>query len=302
LLIQGNPNDQAPLQKAYLLCLLQNIQNLPNKRQKEELFSPREEALLGPSASKRQKEELLLPREEALLGPSASKRQKEELLSPREEALLGLSASVQACKAGKAEGIALAYNQLPATDKLSHAKESGNYTVENALAQLDSIVLDLLTNQCSNENDMMRELTGQKDGPIEQLSHQCLYVKNMIARLIGLPHALQFDLHTKVLYTVLIEKSPRDLLTIFYEHMKVELFIDALVAKSRRDNNLYPLITTLLQERLGKVDIRTIWDLDEDSNSILTQKGALQVWEAAGFIKKEVTVQIPSPSSGASEK
>jgi len=37
----------------------------------------------------------------------------------------------------------------------------------------------------------------------------------------------------------------------------------------------------------GVRNVGTIYDLDEDGNSILTQKGALQVWEAAGFIKKE---------------
>ncbi len=245
---QGLPNDQAPLQKVYLISLLKYAQNLPNERQKAG-----------------------------------------DLLSPREQFILSLSDSIQGCKAGKAESLAVAYNHfLPDANKLSYIEEAGHPDVENALAQLDNVILQFLTDSCSSENSMMRELTGEYRGPIRQFGHQSLYLKNMVAPLIGLPHTLQFDLHTETLYDVLVQRSRLDLLAIFYKHVTPQALLNILVNKATKDSGLfYPLIRALLEQWLPEIDFSTVWDLDEDGKPILTQNGALQICQAAGFIRKK---------------
>ena len=151
-----------------------------------------------------------------------------EILSPREDVLLKISASIQNCAAGKADGINKAYTcLLPRAYRYEEQAQaegtinSGSYLREAVQGELQAML--------TVDNAMMRELTeAPGPGEIPQLSHQSLYLKNLIGRAIGIVHPLTFDDHSFTLFDPLVARSVDDTLSIFYKHFTPEVLIDAL--------------------------------------------------------------------------
>ncbi len=216
-----------------------------------------------------------------------------QLLSIREEGLLGLASSIQECEIGQAEGIALLYNQLPMKYRYSQQKKAMMRVTENARTQLSRITQRILNDQLSTDNQMIKELTGAT-GKVEQLPHQVLYMKNLIAQHIGFEHAIQFDQHTHTLYDQLIKRTVEELVTCFYKHLSVGAFVRGLKTAFSENQDLYPLLDCLLTEKYaGKLDLDEIWELDDDDTQVfLTDTGALKVWIAAGYLDQQ---EAPKP-------
>ncbi len=208
-----------------------------------------------------------------------------KLFSVQEEALFGLASATQKCEAAAAEGIALMYNQLPMKYKYSQQEQAGMRTTEKAVAQLNVIVQQVFNDLLSADNSMMRELTGAK-GETEQLPHQSLFLKNRIASHVGFEHMIQFDQHTHTLYKQLLERTSEELLTCFYTHLSIEAFIRALRFAFDNNQDLYPLLNCLLDEKrpMG-MDSSRVWELQDDDETVsLTEYGALNIWIAGGFL------------------
>ncbi len=214
-----------------------------------------------------------------------------QLLSPQEEVLLKMSASIQACKKGKSEGVALAYNTLEPSFRYDKVQAGG----ENAKTYLAKVVQEELSNALSADNPMMRELTGSS-GSISQLAHETIYLKNFIGRAIGLPHPLEFDPYTGVI-SIDLKRDLKDTLEIFYKHMTPKALAAAL--KKQVDRELYKNKTaanpagTFDKEFFGKLNAFLgnalgNWDMDEDEMEVegLSEKGAFNLLVKAGYLKQ----------------
>jgi hypothetical protein len=235
------------------------------------------------------------------------------VLSQREEILLSVSNSIRECHIGKEEGIALTYNQLPQQYKYSRKETSHERIIERALEELGLISQSILIDLCSSENALMRAWTGEEKEPVNQLSHQALYIKNRIARDIGLDHEVQFDLHARLVYDQLLAKENEELLSIFYEHLDPHIFtktliqafakMEALALKNPKqfEYSPYQLFTELLlNQNPSREDLDKVWEFDDDGQLSLTEVGALEIWIAGGFLSKTAqtssyTKQIEAP-------
>ncbi|HEY5234927.1 MAG TPA: hypothetical protein VIJ14_02015 [Rhabdochlamydiaceae bacterium] len=201
-----------------------------------------------------------------------------------------MSASIQYCKKGKSEGIALAYNTLDPKFRY----DRGQAGAEGARDYLAKVVQEELSNALSADNPMMRELAGSS-GPVDQLAHQTIYLKNFIGRLIGLSHSLEFDPYTGQLSNQLVHRDLQDTSQIFYKHMTPKALAAALQNQVNRelykdksvenpagnfDSAFFGKLNAFLEGALGN------WDMDEDEVNVegLTEKGALDLLVRAGYL------------------
>lgn len=142
-----------------------------------------------------------------------------ENLSPREQVLIKMSQSIQFCSSGKKEGIGLAYGLI--RDVIRTPSSLETEALKTLLYQ--EIVMPHLQHLLSDDGPFLREMTGVPVGtPISQLSHQAIYVKNLIAKRLGLPWDLTFDQHTGVLYNALVEKTVDQVLEALFRHFSPE--------------------------------------------------------------------------------
>ncbi len=213
-----------------------------------------------------------------------------QLLSPREEALLKIAASITYCTTGKKEGIFNVYHTflpdayklkmaMPKTERESHESSRVTEFVFN------NVVQKKLSQQFSGTNKLMQELVGKR--VVRQASHQALYLKNLIGHLVGLFHSLTFDRHGGIVYDSLLDKSPVEILKIFYQHFTPQVVIAALQEEVKRtlsskDMSLFNDINAFLTDR----DMGKVWDLDGKSNPLgLTPFAALELLKECGYIQ-----------------
>ncbi|MBP9842250.1 MAG: hypothetical protein KBC64_07520 [Simkaniaceae bacterium] len=206
------------------------------------------------------------------------------LLSPREEALCKISTSIQNCEQGKSEGLALTYASLE--KKYQYSTESDINLVAQAKTfvrgTLQKSILDLI----SGDTSLMRAMT-QSLGPVSQLSHQSTYVKNFLGPHMGMPHALQFDLHTHILYDALLGLSLEEAFSLFYDHFTVKTATTLLrEAFERLPKPEQAHIFNGTIELLGsRIKVEDIFDLHEETyEPSLTEKGALEFLLALGIL------------------
>lgn len=215
---------------------------------------------------------------------SLSDEIQDGFLSPKEEVLLKMSASIQNCKAGKEFGIHNAYDTLPNEYRYEKKHFGG---AERVFAYLDDVVQMQLNAALSGTGHMMHEFIGT-DQPIAQLSHQTLYLKNLIGSIIGLRHSLKFDPHTEMVYDDLLKKSPAEVCQIFYKHFTPSVLVKSLQKRINRDLQIKGSGGQLFKELnsfLGQKDELLHWELtDDDSSFILTEQGARNLLLAAGYL------------------
>ena len=202
------------------------------------------------------------------------------LLSVNEEQCLQVLCGIQACHAGKSEGIAMTYHTvLPEGFKLK--KQLAQDAPEGADAQhffasfSQKVLLELL----SGNNPLMQELTGQVR--IGQLSHQSLFIKNLIARSIGLQHETTFDLYTALVCDKLKQMTLEEALEIFARHATALHLASQLQHAYKKGDVTYPTLAAICGEPI-------VWTMnDEDLENIkfeLTLAGAVEILLRVGLL------------------
>ncbi len=216
----------------------------------------------------------------------------EELLTPREKALIQIGTLITHCDPGKKDGIFRYYHSLVPDDyKISFVQPTDVPEEQRVKKIVQSVVESELAKQFSEVfiQDLLRV-----EGPVAQSPHQNTYVKNLIGPIVGLPHQLSFDPHAGALYDDLIAKSREEVLDGFYQRFTADGLVKALQEKvveriraaskpdtppDDPDKTLYNDIKKMLP------GVEGLWDLDEDSNFVLTPFGALELLKQAGYIK-----------------
>jgi len=119
---------------------------------------------------------------------------------------------------------------------------------------------------------------------IAELPHHVLFVKNKIARLLGIRHQILFDSYTGVLIPHIVRFSQQKMLARFLARLDINqiltLIQDAyqqLPERSRRG------IFNQLNENFNGKFLENLWDADDDFS--MTKEGALQVLFSTGFFK-----------------
>ena len=206
-----------------------------------------------------------------------------KVFSAQEEVLIKTAMTIQACKGGKQEGIATLYRLLdPKYRYLAKGFETGDVKKDAAFAFIAAQVEQLFANQCSGTNALMQELTNMQD--IEQISHQAIYLKNMIAPVIGLYHEVCFDRHTTVLYDSLVEKAREELLEAFFRHMTPQVVVTHLVSMTN-EKSAASLFKRHLSAFIDILEENKDWELSSDGITIdFTAAGIVKVLRKMGYL------------------
>lgn len=153
-------------------------------------------------------------------------------LSDQEEVLLKMLSSVQHCGTGKSEGCAEFYSTLP-THARFHGAAKGESRADKAKEYLAAVAQSVLAKYLEEEGPMSRELTGvRRDG---QWVHSRKYLKNLIAKRIGLQWDIAFDAYPGCINGTLQSKSLEDVLRIFYKHVTPEKFLHDIIVRVNND-------------------------------------------------------------------
>lgn len=212
----------------------------------------------------------------------------------QDQALLTMAASIQNCSKGKSEGISIAYHELRKEGKIPESYKNKSLKghqktknpLENSKEIIDDIVQDSLMELFSGESPLIKEVTQQET--VNELTHQCLYLKNLIASKVGLAHQIQFDQHSQVISPDLLKLEVKDALEIFYKHFTVEKLIEKLVSycnNSLEEGN-FDILNQFNLGLLNDIDVSEVWE-EKDDSFILTKIGALKILSLAGFIEEE---------------
>ena len=207
------------------------------------------------------------------------------LLSPQEESLLMISASIRHCSTGKKEGIVLTYNTLDTKYQYSSSIKAQTDSQQKMLNFLSTLVEQQISRLLTTVNPLIEELAGPNQS--SQLVHISLYLKNLLARHIGLAHNLQFDMHSDLLSQTLVAHPLEAVLTAFYQHLKIS---DSLAHLKAAFDTLAPQEKALLynscNELLNNKDLDDVWDLDDEGGYSLSDTGAVRLFLASGYIKE----------------
>jgi hypothetical protein len=182
----------------------------------------------------------------------------ETKLTEREYALLSASASIQACQIGKSEGIAIYCRTVLPQAFRSDAIAETTSSEETLKLLIKKAAADYLFSQLSEDTLMLRGLIGLTT-PVSQVSHQALFIKNMIGKLIGLDHKLTFDPYTHVLYRQLATVNPTTLLSNLYQLFLPKTLVK-LVQEKINSMDVYDKVNTLLREN-GVKEPEGYWEL-----------------------------------------
>jgi hypothetical protein len=223
-------------------------------------------------------------------------RHDSALFSTQEEALLAMSASIKNCSTGKMEGIVAYYLQLDETFRYSLAIRDVDMP-SSALARafvlqaFEKLILDLF----HSDNEMVQEMLGHQRGT-SQLSHQCLYIKNMLMPHLGLMRDVIFDPYSGMIATSLLEKSLFELFSIFFKHLSPQKIIDHIQKAFPRVSaeNKYQLFNGINEFLAGYGDCADNWILDPETSDVLNTSnlGALRLLRAATIcIQADMTTE-----------
>lgn len=232
-------------------------------------------------------------------------------ISPLEQALLMASGSIQGCRAGQGEGLAIYYASLPPQDKTARL-EIIQVPAEDETARLKIILyqkVQIKLESIFTSLNMFQELTGiNREALSKQLSHQSLFLKNLIGHRVGLDHEFEFDVYgghvLPVLQNLIRTDSSEVLfrnviqaLHIFYRYFPVEFLINSLqeyfnllqsnanqphLSKEQQENRREEVAKFMAQ--LRKYADETDFIEDETFNYKLTDLGAAKVWEGIGYL------------------
>ncbi len=226
------------------------------------------------------------------------------LLSEREEYLIRVFSSIQGCPAGRSGGIVTAYNCLPMAGRYPSHMGADVRSHREARSFLLGVLANSVGNIVESPGPLMQAWSGER-AP-EQLSHYSKYIKNSIARFVGMEHAIEFDASTGVLPDVLVNKPLQELLQIFYRHYKPQDLVQALQQQLRSLSleeqqrvceSIQALCEELLPESIAGNEeedpsefLYNVAYTDETLETVqgysLTDKGAISLLRATGLVKK----------------
>ena len=206
-----------------------------------------------------------------------------KIFSEQKEVLIKTAMTIQGCKGGKQEGIATLYRLLdPQYRYRTKGFETGDEKKDATCAFITAQVELLFANQCSGTNALMQELTGEQE--VEQIAHQAIYLKNMIAPVIGVHHEVSFDRHTSVLYDALVEKSLEELLAAFFRHMTPLALVTKLVNITNEKSSAH-LFKHHLSAFIDILEEDKDWQLGKDDITIeFTAAGIVKILRKMGFL------------------
>ncbi len=216
-----------------------------------------------------------------------NKPHKESSFSVRQETFLKMLASIGGCYFGKDEGLSLYYNKLPETAKFKFT--------DKPMAQefLESTIRHDVEDMFSGENTFFKELIGmQPYEKVKEVSHQSLYVKNLIGKDVGLVHSLKFDTHSQLFYKNLVDQPKRIVIKTFYKYLIPHVLINSVIRNANEElkqhnASLYATLSVLIDENHNEKS----WYFSTSTGEItLTHYGALQLLLKIGALQEEKQV------------
>lgn len=194
-------------------------------------------------------------------------------LSPFDRALMEISACINNCSEGKKFGISQAYRYLPQQFQKRHKGEFLEAPLDNFL---ERCLCPYFEKGLENHNWIKELLRPKVFHKVSELPHHVLYVKNRIARFLGLSHTVQFDPFTGVLIKKILHYSPEDLLKSFFSQFSLEDLLSALVQEYKQlDAKEKNALFHALNELLAHKELSAFWD--EENDWCLTEKGAFEM-------------------------
>jgi hypothetical protein len=200
-------------------------------------------------------------------------------LTEFETALLDISVCISNCPEGKKLGIQRAYRLLPEHLRLFDGAVDDSDGIRRLL---DTTFFSFLEKELDSQawiKDLLKPKVYHK---IAELPHHVLFVKNKIARLLGIRHRILFDSYTGVLIPHIVRFSQQKMLARFLSRLDIDqiltLIQDAyqqLPERSRRG------IFNQLNEKFHGKSLEILWDADNDFS--MTKEGALQILFSSGF-------------------
>lgn len=145
-------------------------------------------------------------------------------LSNQEESLLKMLSSIQNCGTGKSEGFAEFYSSLPTYARF-YGRAQAEKKADKAKVYLAMVMQSVLAKYLEGFSSMAYELT-QRHYDDEQWMHSRKYLKNLIAKRIGLEWDIAFDAYPGCIDENLRNRSLENVLQIFYKHITPKKFLD----------------------------------------------------------------------------
>ncbi|OGN62071.1 MAG: hypothetical protein A3F09_02405 [Chlamydiae bacterium RIFCSPHIGHO2_12_FULL_49_11] len=200
-------------------------------------------------------------------------------LTPQEELLLGDIITMSECATGQTDGLALLYGYLPIEYRLQKSLKKNPLTAPMEDRIKDSVQRALLF-KLSEDSSLLRDLAGLKPSEdIPQYSHQVLYLKNLLARTVGLAHTVDFDFYSLLILEALLQKTPQEAVRIFYRHFTPKELVHFLTRESHE--GLSMAFQALCEESRIKIDMSLCFSEDYTR---LTEFGAVAVLQAMGYL------------------
>lgn len=114
-------------------------------------------------------------------------------VSDRQMTLIRMAHSIQACHAGKQEGMALYFQALVKDDLVNF-----NFTNIESLSckKLHQYIFDKIMELLNNDQFILKALSFTTISAVPQGVHQTLFIKNILLTRLGLNIPIQFDIHS----------------------------------------------------------------------------------------------------------
>jgi hypothetical protein len=186
------------------------------------------------------------------------------------------------------EGIIAYYLQLDESFHYSLAKRDVDMP-STALARafvlqsFEKLILDLF----HSDNEMVQEMLGSQMS-VPQLSHQCLYIKNMLLPHLGMMKDVMFDPHSHLISSSLIEKSLLELFAIFFKHLSPQKMVDHIQKSFPHTPSVtkYQLFNGINEFIAEYGDCTACWILDQETSEVIniSDIGALRLLQAASIL------------------
>lgn len=194
-------------------------------------------------------------------------------LSQFEQALLETSACISNCPEGKRFGISRMYRLLPVEFQKEHKSGFQEDPLEDFLSKT---VIPFFEKNLEN-HDWIKELLRPKVlHKVQELPHHVLFVKNRIAKFLGLSQSIQFDPYTGVLVKKILRISPKEMLDKFFFQLDFDELLATMVEGykqlgEKEKNTLF----NYFNEHVTQRELGDIWA--EENDYMLTKKGALEM-------------------------
>lgn len=210
-----------------------------------------------------------------------------ETLSPQERSLMTMASMVQFCDTGQYDGLERCYRFLSSEYMVNRESKGANKIV----AFIDKLVQDMLL-ELSENVEFLKEVTENPN--LGQKNHTVNYIFNRYYRQMGLRYKPKFDFYTGVLDDPLVKRWPGDTLGIIFSYVTPTLIVEKLIQRVQ-DNfsdvflEMEVLLKTSNMELLEKGYLTSDEDME---NFELTEKGAVALLEAAGYLTRDKGLSI----------